>query len=109
MINELEDSVRKLKDQLDIEIEAKTNAMKKFSLIVEERDKMKIRLVKLKARKGKFIDGGVNICKNCSKEYNEADNFNWSCRTHTNVYQGGEVNMWWCCGKKGKDAPGCKF
>jgi len=36
----------------------------------------------------------------------EGENFNWSCRTHRSEY-GGE--MWWCCGKLSKDAPGCKF
>lgn len=46
------------------------------------------------------------ICKNCGQEYLEKENFNWSCRTHRSEY-GGE--MWWCCGKTSKDAPGCKF
>jgi hypothetical protein len=36
----------------------------------------------------------------------ESENFNWSCRTHQSEF-GGE--MWWCCGKIGKDAIGCKF
>jgi len=56
MRNELEENIRKLRKQLDTEIEEKTNALKKYSLIVEERDKMKIRIVKLKARRGKFMD-----------------------------------------------------
>ena len=34
------------------------------------------------------------------------ENFNWSCRVHASDF-GGE--MWWCCGKNGKDQPGCKF
>ena len=44
-------------------------------------------------------------CRFCSKEYLESENFNWSCRTHRSEF-GGE--MWWCCGKLGRDAPGCK-
>merc|ERR1711957_262044 len=48
----------------------------------------------------------MKMCKNCGKEYTEEGNFNWSCRTHRSEY-GGE--MWWCCGKRGKEQPGCKF
>lgn len=61
-------------------------------------------MIKIKNRKGR-IDLGVKICKICTREYNETDNFNWSCQTHKLEY-GGE--MWWCCGKKELTAPGCK-
>jgi len=66
---------------------------------------MKARIVKLQNRKGKF-DSGMKACRKCNKEYNEKENFNWSCRTHYSDW-GGE--MWWCCGKPGRDLPGCKF
>jgi hypothetical protein len=66
---------------------------------------MKQRIMKLKSRKGK-VDQGIKMCKMCAMEFHEKENFNWSCRTHRGVY-GGE--MWWCCGKRGKDQPGCKF
>ena len=72
----------------------------------QERDKMKIRIQKLKNRKGK-VDQGIKMCKNCGREYHEKENFNWSCRTHRTPEYGGE--MWWCCGKRGADVPGCKF
>jgi hypothetical protein len=36
----------------------------------------------------------------------ETENFNWSCRTHQSEF-GGE--LWWCCGKAGIQAIGCKF
>ena len=61
-------------------------------------------MVKMKNRRGK-IDLGIKLCKNCSKEFLETDNFNWSCKTHKSEY-GGE--MWWCCGKKDLLAAGCK-
>ena len=48
----------------------------------------------------------VRICKTCNKEYRDQENYNWSCRVHQSDW-GGE--MWWCCGKREKDAPGCKF
>ena len=73
--------------------------------MVDERDKMKHRIVKLKMRKGK-VDYNIKMCKNCGKEFPEKENLNWSCRTHTYDYSG---EMWWCCGKRGKDQPGCKF
>ena len=70
-----------------------------------EKEKSKLRIQKLIQRKGKF-DSGFKTCKNCGKEYPEKENYNWSCRMHQSDY-GGE--MWWCCGKIGKDQPGCKF
>lgn len=30
----------------------------------------------------------------------------WSCRTHQSDYSG---EMWWCCGKPGKEQQGCKY
>ena len=73
--------------------------------MVSEREKMKERIKKLRSRKGKF-DSSSKICKNCGKDYNEKENFNWSCRTHRGEYSG---EMWWCCGKEGKDAAGCLY
>lgn len=73
--------------------------------IQEEREKLKKNLARLISRRGKF-DSAIKVCKNCSKEYNEKENFNWSCRIHQSEW-GGE--MWWCCGKRGKEQPGCKF
>jgi hypothetical protein len=71
----------------------------------EEREKLKKRISKLIAKKGNFASG-MKTCKQCTNEYNEKENFNWSCRQHQSEYSG---EMWWCCGKKGKDAPGCKY
>lgn len=66
---------------------------------------MKVRIVKIKNRKGK-VDMGIKNCKKCGKEYNEKDNFKWSCRTHQSEYSG---EIWWCCGKEKANQPGCKF
>lgn len=90
---------------MDTAINEKIECMKREKEMAAEREKMKFRIIKLKQRKGK-IDLGIKICKICNKEYNEKENFNWSCRSHQSDY-GGE--MWWCCGKVGKDQPGCKF
>ena len=64
---------------------------------------MKDRLVKLKARRGK-VSLDFSTCKKCGKDYNEKENFNWSCRTHKSQWSG---EMWWCCGKRTKEAAGC--
>ena len=45
------------------------------------------------------------MCKKCGKEYSDKENYNWSCRTHKYDYSG---EMWWCCGKRGRDQPGCQ-
>lgn len=66
---------------------------------------MKLRIIKLKSRKGK-VDQGIKVCRTCGKEYHEKENFNWSCRTHRYEYSG---EMWWCCGKRGSDVQGCRF
>jgi chromosome segregation ATPase len=65
----------------------------------EDKEKLRSNLQKIVARKGK-MDQHVKVCSSCQKEYNEKENFNWSCRTHQSEW-GGE--MWWCCGKRGKD------
>ena len=62
---------------------------------------------KIKKNKGKLIEGHY-MCVNCNKEYNEKDNFAWKCRTHKSDFSE-ETNYWWCCGKLGKEQPGCKF
>jgi len=54
---------------------------KQTKQLQNEKEKMKNRIQKLISRKGKF-DSGTKTCKLCSKEYNEKENFNWSCRTH---------------------------
>ena len=69
-----------------------------------EREKMRQRVQKLKTRRNFNLN--QKICKNCGREYLEKENFNWSCRTHRSEF-GGE--MWWCCGKPSREAPGCKF
>eukprot|EP00397_Hematodinium_sp_SG-2012_P015771 GEMP01016069.1.p1 GENE.GEMP01016069.1~~GEMP01016069.1.p1 ORF type:complete len:695 (+),score=235.98 GEMP01016069.1:167-2251(+) len=79
---------------------------KKLKDVGENRDKLKQKMKKYRARRTRFDHQESKTCKKCGKDYGEADNFNWSCRTHQSDF-GGE--MWWCCGKLGKGAIGCKF
>ena len=62
------------------------------------------RIDKLKQSNSKHFD--QKICRNCGKEYSDKANFNWSCRTHKSTF-GGEI--WWCCGRKSREDPGCRF
>ena len=78
---------------------------RKFREVSEDRDKIKARLKKYRARRALYVQD-QKTCRNCGKEYLESENFNWSCRTHPSDF-GGE--MYWCCGKLGRDAPGCKY
>lgn len=94
----LQEELEKARDQL-----AKTEKSLKTSNTDNMR--MRQRIQKLKTKKGR-IDQGIEICRNCGKDYNEKENYNWSCRTHYSEY-GGE--MWWCCLKFGQKALGCKF
>ncbi len=97
---ELKDSVLKseaLKDE-------NSRLEKQLSQVLNEREKLKNKIQKLKSRRN--VDLDQKICRNCGREYLTSENFNWSCRTHRSDW-GGE--MWWCCGKTKKEAPGCKF
>ena len=101
----LDAQVKELEEKLVNETNEKLKLEKALKASIDEREKMKLRIVKLKNRKGK-VDQGIKMCRNCGKEFHEKENFNWSCRTHPYDYSG---EMWWCCGKRGKEQPGCKF
>lgn len=104
-ITKLEKNVKELQDENSKLVDRVLGTEKVNKMMIEERDRLKNRVAKLLQRKGKH-DSSIKSCKNCAKEFGEADNFNWSCRTHQSEW-GGE--LWWCCGKTTKDAPGCKF
>ena len=99
-----EERIRQLIWEIDKLNKALSAADKQNKILTSDREKLKLRVSKLLARKGK--DSGLKQCRNCMKEYNDKENYNWSCRTHRSEWSG---EMWWCCGKKGKEAAGCKF
>ncbi|PHJ16136.1 ankyrin repeat domain containing protein [Cystoisospora suis] len=92
---EEKENLKKERDELE----------KQLKELMEDRDKLKQRIARFRARR-KLFEAQQRTCKNCGKDYEESENYNWSCRTHHSEY-GGE--MWWCCGKLGKNAPGCRF
>ena len=83
-------------DEANFNFEAKIQLEKEKKALIIDREKMKDRVKKLKMRRGKkeLLE---KVCKNCSKDYIETENFNWSCRTHRSEFSG---EIWWCCGKE---------
>ena len=79
-------------------------AKQQLTQMTTERDGLKIKLSKFKNRKQ--VDVHSKFCINCQKDFSEKENFNWSCQVHRSEY--GD-HMWWCCGKRDINAPGCKF
>jgi len=112
MTNEFDDSKQKNEKEILALYEEKEalrkerdKIEKKLRDVSENRDKLKQKMKKYRARR-KMFDAERKRCKKCGKDYTETENFNWSCRTHQSDFGG---VMWWCCGKIGKDAIGCKF
>ena len=104
-LSKLNNEISQMKTDLETANENFFRCDNEVKVMRAERDRLKQRIVKLKSRKGR-VDLGIKICKKCGKDYNEVDNMNWSCRMHMSQYSG---EMWWCCRKKGLDAPGCQF
>jgi len=53
---------------------------KKYKQILDDKEKLRQRIMGMKMKSTSNIN--QKLCKNCSQEYVEAENFNWSCRTH---------------------------
>ena len=103
--NSLETKNQKLAADLKMKEETFFKTDKQNRVYADQVQKLRAHVTKLLQRKGK-MDQDFKQCKNCGNEYYQKENFNWSCRVHQSEW-GGE--MWWCCGKRNKDAPGCKF
>jgi len=75
---------------------------KNYKDLLSEHDKFRQKVKTLSKQTG---NAETVMCRNCQKLYTDNDNFNWSCKIHLSEYNG---EMWWCCGKSGISAPGCK-
>ncbi|CAD7934167.1 unnamed protein product [Amoebophrya sp. A120] len=98
--------MNKLNEDKEKFVKEKDKLSKKLKELSQDYEKMKQKWKKYRARRNLLFEQDTKTCKNCAKEYLEAQNFNWSCRTHSSEF-GGE--LWWCCGKSGISALGCKF
>lgn len=79
---------------------------KNYKDLADAYEKLRSRLKQWKARGRNFKDNEEKICSKCRQAYSEKENFHWSCKTHGGTYSANS-DMWWCCGKKHKDTPGC--
>ncbi|OMJ81394.1 hypothetical protein SteCoe_18124 [Stentor coeruleus] len=93
--NNLTEEREKLKAKLE------TNEYN-YKILSEEFEKLRQRVKQVKFCQAEVEE--EKVCKNCKKIYKEEENYNWSCKMHLSQYSG----MWWCCGKKDKNALGCK-
>ena len=66
------------KEKLKNELE-KSN--KKSNLLFDENLKLRQRIQRIKNKRFR-IEDNQKICKKCTREYLEKENFNWSCKTH---------------------------
>ena len=77
----LDKEIKKLRNENESLVNRVMAGEKQLEAILEDKEKLKQRLAKIAKRGGK-IDSQQKTCKKCSKEFNEKENFNWSCRTH---------------------------
>ena len=110
-ITELEKKIQELNKKIELKDIEFNNINKKYKQTLDNKEKMKHQILKMRTMK--TTAAIQKLCKNCYQEYYESSNYNWSCRVHkvkTIILQSeyGE-QMWWCCGKLGKDSPGCKY
>lgn len=111
MISRNREKLLRMKEMIDLGIEEKEKykgdlEASEYNLrtISEEHEKLRQRVKIAKFRQPE--SESEKVCKNCKKFYHDNENFNWSCKIHSSQYSG---EMWWCCGKSGEMAPGCKI
>jgi hypothetical protein len=81
------DKLKKADEEIVKLIDKNIIAERNNKFITEEKEKLKLRITKIMARKGKF-ESLNKTCKKCAKEYKEKENFNWSCRMHQSDWGG---------------------
>lgn len=98
-MKELNDSLTEEREKLKGKLETTEY---NYKILSEEYEKLRQRVKQAKFRQVEVEE--EKVCKSCKKIYKEEENYNWSCKIHSSQYSG----IWWCCGKKDKNAPGCK-
>ncbi|CAG9313468.1 unnamed protein product [Blepharisma stoltei] len=99
--NQLKREIARTKDS-EQEFSKKEKEFNDFNM---EYEKMKERLKALKAKHKAVRETEEKLCKKCRKPYFEKNNYNWSCSTHGNIWNG---QMYWCCGNTNKESSGCQ-
>jgi len=106
-ITHLTTSLEQLTEEKDQVYEDMKDLEKRHNVLQQEYEllRAKIKQIRIKRRVLGDLQEEQN-CKFCGKVFYESDNFAWSCRLHKSEF-GGQI--WWCCGKEGKDAVGCQL
>jgi hypothetical protein len=73
-IKEQLQEIEKLKSDLE-------KSIKNGKLMADENLKLRQRIQRIKNKRFR-IEDNQKICKKCTREYLEKENFNWSCKTH---------------------------
>lgn len=102
----MEQRITHLTEELEGLKEEHEHLSKVHKSLGEEYEKNRQRVKQFRSKRKTFGQAEEKVCKRCQKVYAENENFNWSCKTHSSDF-GGEV--YWCCGKPSKDAPGCRL
>jgi chromosome segregation ATPase len=97
---------KKVEEEINKLTEDKANLERQQKMMGEEQEKTKLKLKQIRSKRRQYGKLEEKTCKNCSRFFYDSENFNWSCRVHLSQF-GGE--MWWCCGKPGLSAPGCRL
>lgn len=93
------------KDQITSLQTELSKAEKRFKDLEDEYNRLRDKVKQSRLKRKQFGETELKVCRWCQKEFTEGENFNWSCRTHTSEF--GD-QMYWCCGKTSKEAPGCQ-
>ena len=104
-ITELQINLQKTEDErekLRLRVE---ESEKKFKDLSDEYEKLRHKMKQYRQRRKQFGEEEEKVCRHCQRVYLESENYNWSCRRHPNEYSG---EIYWCCGKRSRDALGCK-
>lgn len=79
-IIDLEKEQTALGSALEKRIDAMVKIEKKYKQILDDKEKLRQRIMAMRMKT--VLSTSQKLCKNCSQEYAEGENFNWSCRTH---------------------------
>jgi hypothetical protein len=82
-----------------------SKAEKRFKDLEDEYNRLRDKVKQNRLKRKQYGETEIKVCRWCQKEFTEGENYNWSCRTHTSEF--GD-QMYWCCGKTSKEAPGCQ-
>lgn len=87
IINNINTNLKNLENELSIlktALEQRNDIIvkleKKCRQLLDDKEKLRQRIMAMRMKNSANVS--QKLCKNCSQEYTEAENFNWSCRTH---------------------------